>query len=111
MDKISERARRLQALFGDIAKNVAPNTNVIQRERKITVLSWLSATGLGWMNNKKGPLNNIVEHFEQQGIAIREQAVSQRFDPHAVEFFKQMIAKSCRLLVDNNTEVLPKQPQ
>jgi len=52
-------------------------------------------------------LNNIVEHFEQQGIAICEQAVSQRFDPHAVEFFKPMIAKSCWLLVDNNTEALP----
>ena len=42
-----------------------------------------------------------------QGIDITEQAVSKRFDSNAVEFFKQMIAKACQLLVDNHTEVLP----
>jgi hypothetical protein len=107
MNKVSKCAQRLQALFGDAAKNVAKITNFIQRERKVTAVAWLLATTIGWMNNKKGTLNTIVENFEQQGIEITEQAVSQRFDPSAIEFFKQMIAQACKLLVDHNTEVLP----
>ena len=107
MDKIIERAKRLQALLGDVAENVAKNTDFIQRKRKITPLAWLLATVFGWMNNKKGTLNTIVEQFEQQGIDITEQAVSKRFDCHAVEFFKQMIAKACKLLIDRRIEVLP----
>jgi hypothetical protein len=107
MNRIIERTQRLQALLGDIAENVAKDTNFIQRKRKITPLAWLLATVFGWMNDKKGTLNTIVEQFEQQGIDITEQAVSKRFDPHAVEFFKQMIAKACQLLIDQRTEVLP----
>jgi len=107
MNKISERAQRLQDLLGEIAKNVAKNTKFIQRERKITAPSWLLATVLGWMNNKNGTLNTIVENFEQQEITITEQAVAKRFDHHAVEFFKQMIAKACQLLVEHEAEVLP----
>jgi len=107
MKKITERTKRLQALLGDIAKNVAHATQFIQRERKITALSWLLATVFGWMSNKKGTLESIVELFEQQGILLSEQAVSKRFDVRAVEFFKQMIAKSCKLLVDQRAEVLP----
>jgi hypothetical protein len=59
------------------------------------------------MNNKNGTLNNIVENFEQQGIDITEQGVSQRFTAETVEFFKQMIAQACKLLVNHHTEILP----
>jgi hypothetical protein len=59
------------------------------------------------MNNKNGTLNSIVENFDQQGIAITEQAVSKRFTAEAVEFFKQMIAQACKLLVNHHTEILP----
>jgi hypothetical protein len=107
MNKVNERAKRLQVLLGNIAENVAKNTNFIQRERKFNALEWTAATVLGWINNKKGTLNTIVENFEQQGIQITEQAVAKRFDPNAVEFFKQMIAKTCKLLVENDTEILP----
>ena len=44
MNKIIERAKRLQALLGDIAEHVAQNTNFIQRRRKVTAMSWLLAT-------------------------------------------------------------------
>jgi hypothetical protein len=59
------------------------------------------------MNNKTGTLNTIVENFEQQGIEITEQAVSKRFTTQAVEFFKQMIAQACKLLVHHSPENLP----
>jgi hypothetical protein len=107
MDKISERSQRLQALLGEIAEKVAQNTHFIRRKRKITPIAWLLATVFGWMGDKKGTLNTIVEQFEQQEIEITEQAVSKRFDSQAVEFYKQMIAQSCKLLVDHTTEVLP----
>src|SRR5215469_4037435 len=107
MNNVTETARRLQDLLGGIAHEVAENTQFIQRKRKITPLSWLLATVFGWMNNKQGTLNNIVENFEQQGIDITEQGVSKRFTPEAVDFFKQMIAQACKLLVNQHTEILP----
>jgi hypothetical protein len=107
MKKINERAQRLQVLFGDIAEIVAKITHFIQRERKITAMSWLLATVFGWTSDKNGTLSSIVEQFEQQGIAITEQAVSKRFDSTAIAFFQQMIAKACQLLVDHDVEVLP----
>ncbi len=49
MNKVSERAQRLQALLGDIAEKVAQNTNFIRRKRKITPIAWLLATVFGWV--------------------------------------------------------------
>jgi hypothetical protein len=107
MHKINERAQRLQDLFGSVAEKIAQQTQFIQRTRKITPLAWLLATVLGWMNNKNGTLNTIVENFEQQGIEITEQGVSKRFTSHAVDFFKQMIVQACKLLVNHDAENLP----
>jgi hypothetical protein len=59
------------------------------------------------MNNKNGTLNTIVENFEQQGIDISEQGVSKRFTTEAVDFYKQMIAQACKLLVNQHAEILP----
>jgi hypothetical protein len=107
MHKINEYAQRLQDLLGTTAETIAKKTQFIQRNRKITAFAWLLATVLGWMNNKTGTLSTIVEHFEQQGIAITEQAVSKRFSTQAVEFFKQMIAQACILLAHHRPENLP----
>jgi hypothetical protein len=107
MHKINERARRVHDFLGTIADTVAKQTQFVQRNRKITPLSWLLATVLGWMNNKTGTLSTIVENFEQQGIDISEQAVSKRFTTQTVEFFKQMIAQACKLLVHHHPENLP----
>ena len=59
MKKITERTQRLQALFGDIAKNVAQATQFIRRERKITALSWLLATVFGWLSDKNGSRSRL----------------------------------------------------
>jgi hypothetical protein len=107
MHNVSECAQRLQDLLGTIAQKVAVSTPFIQRERKITSHAWLLATVLGWLHNKNGTLNTIVENFEQQGIEISEQAVSKRFTTPCVEFFKQMIAQACKLLVNHHAENLP----
>jgi hypothetical protein len=100
-------ARQLQTLFGDTAEKIANETNFIQRTRKITALGWLLATVLGWLNNKNGTLETIVEHFEQQGVNITEQGVAKRFTKQAADFFKKMIATACVLLVGANVEILP----
>ena len=107
MSHVTEYVRRLQDLLGGIATEVSVTTHFIQRQRKITALSWLLATVFGWMNNKEGTLTTIVENFEQQGVSITEQAISKRFTSEAVEFFKQMIAQACKLLVNHQTELLP----
>ena len=107
MHDVTEYVCRLQDLLGEVAQKVADDTQFIQRKRKITPLAWLLATVFGWMNNKQGTLNNIVENFEQQGINITEQGVSKRFTDTAVEFYKQMIAQACKLLVNQHAESLP----
>jgi len=78
MSDVTAHVDRLQALLGSVAPQIAAETQFIQRTRKITPLSWLLATVFGWMHNKEGTLNTIVENFEQQGIDITEQGVSKR---------------------------------
>jgi len=104
---VTDCSKQLQALFGDIAAKIASETNFIQRSRKITALDFLLAVALGFLNNKNGTLETIVENFEQQGIKITAQGVSKRFTKQAAEFFKQMIATACVLLVGANVEILP----
>ena len=59
------------------------------------------------MHNKNGTLETIVANFEQQGVDITEQAVAKRFTDNAANFFKQLIAQACMLLVSHDPEKLP----
>ena len=79
MLNVTECIQRLQDLFGTIAEKIAHDTQFIQRIRKITPLGWLTATVLGWLNNKNGTLETIVGHFEQQGINITPSSTTWEF--------------------------------
>ncbi|MGL6194124.1 MAG: IS4 family transposase [Thermoguttaceae bacterium] len=107
MKKFTERANRLQDLFGSISQKTADDFGLFLRNRKISAMDFVTVNVFAWLENKNATNETFINMYEKFGISITEQAISKRFNENSVLFFHSLVSHSLKTLVNQNKEAIP----
>jgi hypothetical protein len=86
----------LQQLFRTVAEQTAQLTAWMKRRSKLTGPLFFQTLILGWMDQPEASLNDLALfcHKINPQLQVSPQALDQRINPEAVQFFRRMLAES-----------------
>jgi hypothetical protein len=92
------KSELLQKVLGDEAERCSRESQFVRRQSKVTGTGFATTVILGWLDNPKATLNELIQGSHQLGIAISESGLHQRFNDRAVVFLKSLLERSVKVL-------------
>ncbi|MGH9962725.1 MAG: IS4 family transposase, partial [Pyrinomonadaceae bacterium] len=94
--QFSQMSLEIQQLFVTVATQTAKLTRWVKRRSKLTGPLFFQTLILGWMDQPQASLNDLARVCRKMNpkVHVSPQALDQRINPAAVEFFRRMLAES-----------------
>ena len=102
MEIISQVAHAMQTVFTETANQLASETGLIKRQRKLSGASFAQTLVFGWLSNPDATLEELAQTATAIGVEITPEAVFQRFTPNASQFLKRMLDSSIEQVISAN---------
>ena len=102
MEIISQVADTMQTVLTETANQLAQETGLIKRQRKLSGASFAQTLVFGWLSNPDATLNELAQTATAIGVEITPEAVFQRFTPDASQFLKRMLDASIEQVISAN---------
>ncbi len=103
MDGIVERIpHALQAIFGNIANEVARTCGFIQRERGFSGSDFVRTLVFGWLGRPGASIESLAD-----GLQISGSGLQQRLTKPACEFLRQVLMRSINMLLASRPARIP----
>lgn len=102
MEIVSQVASAMQTVLTQRANQLAKETGLIQRQRKLSGASFTQTLVFGWLSNPDATLQELAQTATAIGVEITPEAVFQRFTPKASQFLKQMLDCSTEQMISVN---------
>ena len=102
MEIISQVAHAMQIVLTETANQVASETGLIKRQRKLSGASFVQTLVFGWLSNPDATLEELAQTATAIGVFITPEAVFQRFTPNASRFLKRMLDGSIEQVIRAN---------
>jgi Transposase DDE domain len=98
-------ATLMQTLFLEEAPAVAQETGFQKRTSKLRPDQFVQAVVMGWLANPDSSLDELAQTAAQVDAPVSAQAIDQRFTARAVEFFKELLLRAVRRVVQADDPV------
>jgi hypothetical protein len=99
MPSIDPFPASFQTLFTTTANQLAAETGVIQRQRKLSGGALIQTLVFGWLNQPEATVTQLTQVAALRGVVLTPQALDQRFTPELVtcleRFFAGAAAELC----------------
>lgn len=102
MEIVSQVAHAMQTVLTETANQLAQETGLIKRQRKLTGASFAQTLVFGWLSNPDATLEELAQTATAIGVGITPEAVFQRFTPDAAQFLKRMLDSSLEQMICAN---------
>lgn len=102
MEIISQVADTMQTVLTETANQLAQETGLIKRQRKLSGASFAQTLVFGWLSNPDATLDELAQTATAIGVEITPEAVFQRFTPDASQFLKRMLDASIEQVISAN---------
>ena len=79
MEIISQVADTMQTVLTETADQLAQETGLIKRQRKLSGASFVQTLVFGWLSNPDATLDELAQTATAIGVEITPEAVFQRF--------------------------------
>ena len=99
MSSINPLSASFQTLFTTTANQLAAETGVIQRQRKLSGAALIQTLVFGWLTQPAATMTQLTQMAALRGVVLTPQALDQRFTPTLVtcleRFFACAVAALC----------------
>jgi hypothetical protein len=102
MEIISQVALSMQTVLTETADQLAQETGLIKRQRKLSGASFAQTVVFGWLSNPDATLEELAQTATAIGVKITPEAVFQRFTFVASHFLKRMLDSSIQQVISAN---------
>jgi len=102
MEIISQVALAMQMVLTETADQLAQETGLIKRQRKLSGASFAQTLVFGWLSNPDATLDELAQTATAIGVGITPEAVFQRFTEDASRFLKRMLDASIQQVISAN---------
>ena len=92
MTSIDHFIHRFQTLFTTTANQVAYETGVLQRQRKLSGADLIQTLVFGWLNQPSATVTQLTQMAALRGVVVTPQALDQRFTPELVTCLERVFA-------------------
>ena len=109
MSILQQVPAKMQAILETVADEVAVNTGLVKRKRKLTGSALAQILVLGWLENPEASYQHLTETAAALGIQVSRQALEQRLTLETTEMLKLTLdaATTEMLEVAGRREALP----
>jgi hypothetical protein len=107
MEIVSLVGATLQRLFGTLAEQVARDSGVIVRRRKVTGLTLARTFVLGFLRKPDASDEELARLAIQAGAVVTPQAVGQRHTAKMADFLEELFRRATTLVVGSRRALAP----
>lgn len=107
MYKLSKVVPSVQALFGEMAEDVARDHPVVLRRRKFTVPSLVRTFLFGFLSKPQASDEELAQTAAVFGVKVTPQAIEQRFTPRLVAYLEALFRRATQCYVSGQTALTP----
>jgi len=104
---VTSLAGILQALFITDADDLARVTDLVKRRRTLTGSVFSQILVFGWLAHPRAGLEDLADFAHAQGIDVSFQAIDNRINEQAVDFFQQLLCSALEYGCQATADVLP----
>lgn len=90
-EEFIQKSDIMQSFFEETIPVLGRQTKFVQRESKLTALKFVLSLVLGWLDQSRASLNDLVKVCGDLEVPITESGLQQRFTPAAVDLLKQAL--------------------
>lgn len=95
-DEFRRKSEMVQEVLGQEAEALSRASGFVERRSKMTGTGFAITLMLGWLDNPKATLNELIQGSYELGIDISESGLHQRLNDRAVVFLKALLERSVR---------------
>ena len=99
MEIISQVAHAMQTVLTENANQLASETGLVKRQRKLSGASFAQTLVFGWLSNPDATVEELAQTATAIGVEITPEALFQRFTPNASQFLKRMLDSSIEQVI------------
>ena len=99
MEILSQVALAMQTVLTETANQLAKETGLIKRQRKLSGASFAQALVFGWLSNPDATLDQLAQTSSAIGVDVTPEAMFQRFTPDASEFLGRLLDVSVEAII------------
>jgi hypothetical protein len=99
MKILSEVALKMQTILTETANQLAIDTSLIKRQRKLSGASFAQALVFGWLSNPDATYEDLAQSAAAIGVAVTPEAIFHRFTPEACQFFQRLLDASVETMI------------
>lgn len=99
MEILSQVATTMQIVLTETANQLAKETSLIKRQRKLTGASFAQTLVFGWLSNPDATLEDLAQTSAAVGAGVSAEALFQRFTPDAAVFLGQLVDHSVAAMI------------
>lgn len=91
---ITQVSKTMQTILTDTANDVATNSNMIKRRRKVNGANLCQTLVLGWLSNPAATLEELCQTGAAVGLEISPQGLDQRFTEETSRYLQRMLEET-----------------
>jgi histone H3/H4 len=95
----SKVATSIQTVLNQKANDIAKETKLITRQRKITGANFAKTLVFGWLQNHTPTVEGLARAGFSQNLKISAQGLDKRFTDKACEFMKNLLEAAVREVI------------
>ena len=91
MNIISRVCKAMQTVLTIVAANIASESGLVQRLRKLSGCKFVQTLVFGWLENPDATLEELSQTSAALGVEITPQGLDKRFTEKAANFIKRIL--------------------
>jgi len=99
MEILSQVAMNMQTVLTETANQLAKETGLIKRQRKLRGASFAQALVFGWLSNPDATLEELAQTSAAIGVNLTPEAMFYRFTPDAAKFLGRLLDSSVEAMI------------
>jgi hypothetical protein len=107
MSILSQIANAMQDVLTEKADIIAKETQVVQRQRKVSGSNFIQTLVFGWLDNPEASLEELVQTASDVGLDISAQGLDKRFDQKASDFMKKVLELAVSKVIFSDPAAIP----
>lgn len=107
MKNITQLAKKIQRILGEIADRAGKQSGMIQRKRKLTGSTFVQTMVLGKLSNPDASFEELSQTASALGVTITAQGLEQRLDKRAAECLRQVLEQAVEEMITTDEVEIP----
>lgn len=107
MSILAQITDAMQEILTENADMIALETQLIQRQRKLTGSNFIQTLVFSWLDNPEATLEDMAQIASALGLDISAQGIDKRFDQKASNFMRKMLELAIGKVISSDPVAIP----